>query len=74
MEKLRKTMDEVEGDLWVASDSQRETMERLAAEEKLITNEVMLSRLPQPCSLECPCLRSCLPLFPSVSPYFVACC
>lgn len=42
VEKLRKTMDDVEGELWLAGDSQREKMERLTAEERLVSKEVSL--------------------------------
>ena len=40
VERLRKTMDDVEGELWLAGDTQRETMEQLAAEEKAVSREL----------------------------------
>ncbi len=33
-------MDDVENELWLARDKEREAMERLAADEKSITKEV----------------------------------
>ena len=33
-------MDDVESELWLARDKERESMEKLAADEKAITREV----------------------------------